>query len=61
MSKCSHFQTLKNAEQLLKKFGVARPGALGEYDIWPRHDTIVIKSSPVRIRKAPPENSRSSE
>lgn len=33
---CSHYQTLKDAKLLLKKFGVTRPGVLGTYDMWPR-------------------------
>lgn len=34
---CSHYQTLKDAELLLKKFGVReKPAAVGKYDMWPR-------------------------
>ena len=42
---CSHYQTLKDAEYLLKKFGVPeKPKAMGKYDMWlfvqrpPKHD-----------------------
>lgn len=31
---CFHYQTLKDAELLLKKFGVTRPGVLGDYNMW---------------------------
>lgn len=30
---CSHYQTLKDAELLLKIFGVTKPGMLGKYDM----------------------------
>ncbi|WP_226846469.1 hypothetical protein [Achromobacter sp. 77] len=43
---CSHYQTLKDAELLLKKFGVTRPGVLGKYDMWPRYQGIFIRQPP---------------
>ena len=40
---CSHYQTLKDAELLLKKFGVReRPAAMGKYDIWPRYQGVFV-------------------
>lgn len=43
---CSHYQTLKNAELLLKKFGVTRPGVLGKYDMWPRYQGVFVRQPP---------------
>lgn len=43
---CSHYQTLKDAELLLKKFGVTRPGVLGAYDMWPRYQGIFMRRPP---------------
>ncbi|MCU6618009.1 SOS response-associated peptidase [Achromobacter mucicolens] len=43
---CSHYQTLKDAELLLKKFGVTRPGILGRYDMWPRYQGIFVRRPP---------------
>ncbi|MGN6454934.1 MAG: SOS response-associated peptidase [Achromobacter mucicolens] len=43
---CSHYQTLKDAELLLKKFGVTRPGVLGKYDMWPRYQGIFVRRPP---------------
>jgi len=41
---CSHYQTLKDAELLLKKFGVRRkPAALGKYDMWPRYEGLFVR------------------
>ena len=40
---CSHYQTLKDAELLLQKFGVTRPGVLGKYDMWPRYQGIFVR------------------
>ena len=40
---CSHYQTLKDAELLFKKFGVTRPGLLGRYDMWPRYPGVFIR------------------
>lgn len=34
---CSHYQTLKDAELLLKKFGAPNKPAGGKYDMWPRY------------------------
>lgn len=42
-SMCSHYQTLKDAELLLKKSGVTRPGVLGRYDMWPRYQGIFVR------------------
>lgn len=33
----SHYQTLKDAELLLKKFGAPNKPAGGKYDMWPRY------------------------
>jgi len=43
---CSHYQTLKDAEMLLKKFGVTRPGVLGKYDMCPRYQGIFVRRPP---------------
>ncbi|MNK71808.1 hypothetical protein D3C87_912700 [compost metagenome] len=43
---CSHYQTLKDAELLLKKFGVTRPGVLGKYDMWPRYQGVFVRTPP---------------
>lgn len=40
---CSHYQTLKDAELLLKKFGVTRPGVVGKYDMWPRYQGVFVR------------------
>jgi putative SOS response-associated peptidase YedK len=43
---CSHYQTLKDADLLLKKFGVTKPGVLGKYDMWPRYQGIFVRRPP---------------
>lgn len=43
---CSHYQTLKDAELLLKKFGVTRPGVLGKYDMGPRYQGVFVRRPP---------------
>lgn len=40
---CSHYQTLKDAELLLKKFGATNKPAGGDYDMWPRRQGIFIR------------------
>jgi putative SOS response-associated peptidase YedK len=41
---CSHYQTLKDAELLLKKFGVReKPEAIGKYDMWPRYEGVFVR------------------
>ncbi|MFF7060808.1 SOS response-associated peptidase [Achromobacter spanius] len=41
---CSHYQTLKDAELLLKKFGVRqKPAAIGMYDMWPRYQGVFVR------------------
>ncbi|MFY4259590.1 hypothetical protein ACOTCG_18510 [Achromobacter xylosoxidans] len=40
---CSHYQTLKDAELLLKKFGAPNKPAGGEYDMWPRRQGVFIR------------------
>ncbi|WP_241130678.1 SOS response-associated peptidase [Achromobacter xylosoxidans] len=40
---CSHYQTLKDAELLLKKFGAPNKPASREYDIWPRRRGAFIR------------------
>ncbi len=37
---CGHYQNMKEAELLLQKFGVTRPGMLGKYDMWPRYQGL---------------------
>ncbi|PPA73823.1 DUF159 family protein [Achromobacter spanius] len=43
---CSHYQTLKDAELLLKKFGASKPAPLGKYDVWPRYQGIFVRRPP---------------
>lgn len=44
---CSHYQTLKDAELLLKKFGARRrPAAIGKYDMWPRYEGVFLRRPP---------------
>jgi putative SOS response-associated peptidase YedK len=41
---CSHYQTLKDAELLLKKFGARKkPAANGKYDMWPRYEGVFVR------------------
>ena len=41
---CSHYQTLKDAELLLKKFAMPKkPGSLGVYDMWPRRQGLFVR------------------
>ncbi|NMK45507.1 SOS response-associated peptidase family protein [Achromobacter sp. Bel] len=41
---CSHYQSLKDAELLLKKFGVReKPASLGSYDMWPRRQGLFVR------------------
>ena len=40
---CSHYQTLKDAELLLKKFGAPNKPAGGKYEMWPRYPGIFIR------------------
>ncbi len=51
---CSHYQTLKDAELLLKKFGVTRPGALGKYDMWPRYRARLCAGHPSMTQATKP-------
>ncbi|WP_334158447.1 SOS response-associated peptidase [Achromobacter insolitus] len=44
---CSHYQTLKDAELLLKKFGVReKPANLAKYDMWPRYQGPFVRRPP---------------
>lgn len=44
---CSHYQTLKDADLLLKRFGaLAKPTALGKYDMWPRYQGVFVRRPP---------------
>ena len=44
---CSHYQTLKDAELLLKRFGVRqKPAAVGKYDMWPRYEGVFVRRPP---------------
>ncbi|KAG1452459.1 hypothetical protein G6F57_015930 [Rhizopus arrhizus] len=41
---CSHYQTLKDADLLLRKFGVRKvPAAIGKYDMWPRYQGVFVR------------------
>lgn len=44
---CSHYQTLKDAELLLKKFGVReKPATIGHYDMRPRYQGVFVRRPP---------------
>lgn len=45
---CSHYQTLKDAELLLKKFGVSSRPNGGKHDVWPRYHGVFIRQPPER-------------
>jgi hypothetical protein len=41
---CSHYHTLKDADLLLKKFGVReKASAVGMYDMWPRYQGAFVR------------------
>lgn len=41
---CSHYQTLKDAELLLKRFGVReKPPAIGKCDMWSRYQGVFVR------------------
>ena len=40
---CSHYQTLKDAELLLQKFGVRAPLVSTKYDMWPRYEGLFVR------------------
>lgn len=40
---CSHYQTLKDAELLLQKFGVRAPAQAGRHDMWPRYQGLFVR------------------
>lgn len=40
----SHYQSLKDAELLLKNFGALNKPAGGTYDMWPRYPGKFIRS-----------------
>ncbi|WP_231952171.1 hypothetical protein [Achromobacter sp. MFA1 R4] len=40
---CRHYQTLKDAELMLKKFGVTRPGVLGKYAMRLRYQGVFVR------------------
>lgn len=40
---CSHYQTLKDAELLLQKFGVRAKPVPGKYDMWPRYEGVFVR------------------
>ncbi|MOA62186.1 hypothetical protein D3C78_1875300 [compost metagenome] len=48
---CSHYQTLKDAELLLKKFGASKPAPIGKYDMWPRYQGVFVRR-PVNMTRA---------
>lgn len=43
---CSHYQTLKDAELLLEKFGATRSAAPAKYDMWPRYQGVFARRPP---------------
>jgi putative SOS response-associated peptidase YedK len=43
---CNHYQTLKDAELLLKVFGAAKPVPVGKYDMWPRYQGVFVRWQP---------------
>ena len=40
---CSRYQTLKDAELLLKKLGASKPAPIGKYDMWPRYRGVFVR------------------
>lgn len=40
---CSHYQTLKDAELLLQKFGARAQSLAGKTDMWPRYPGVFIR------------------
>lgn len=40
---CSHYQALKDAELLLKKFGAPNKPARAQYEMWPRYAGVFIR------------------
>lgn len=40
---CSHYQTLKDAELLLQKFGVRPPAQPAKHDMWPRYEGLFVR------------------
>jgi putative SOS response-associated peptidase YedK len=40
---CSHYQTLKDAELLLTKFGVRISPAIINYNMWPRYEGAFVR------------------
>lgn len=40
---CSHYQTLKDAELLLKKFGAANKPTGWRYDMWPGYPGVIVR------------------
>lgn len=43
---CSHYQTLKDAELLLKKFGAPQKPKIEKYDMWPRYQGVFVRRPP---------------
>lgn len=48
---CSHYQTLKDAELPLKKFGAPDKPAGGKYDLWPGNGNRQPKHKPLGISR----------
>lgn len=40
---CSHYQAIKEAERLRRRFGVTPPPDLGKYDVWPGYGAVFIR------------------
>lgn len=43
---CSHYQTLKDADLLLERFGARGVAPLGKYDMWPRYEGVFVRRPP---------------
>ncbi len=43
---CSHYQTLKDAELLLQRFGARTAPPAGKYDMWPRYQGVFVRRPP---------------
>ncbi|WP_088155628.1 SOS response-associated peptidase family protein [Achromobacter xylosoxidans] len=44
---CSHYQTLEDAEYLLKKFGAPeKPKAMDKDDMWPKYHGLLARKPP---------------
>lgn len=43
---CSHYQAIKDAERLAKRFGVNAPPDMGKSDMWPKYSGLFVRRPP---------------